>query len=385
MSDDDSNTNGDDIFEPTSLEKEVTEILNSDENGPTGRSERERFFLDSDEEAENSEGDEPTVDAPRDATPARTHEFAPEVIESMIEGDSRFPNLITLTGARAGETVRLESDRIVIGRHRDEVDVWIGDRGVSRRHAMLERSSDGAFFLRDLESSNGTYVNGERVTGRRRLEDGDKIFLSNRIVLKFSLQDPLDEQFQRHMYESSVRDGLTGAYTRSFFEEQMRTAISFADRHDTDAALVLLDIDCFKDVNDRHGHVVGDEVLVELSDLLRSIVRTEDLLARYGGEEFAILLRHTNFSSVDCLTERIRTTVESATFEARDERVNITVSLGGALYEPAVMDDPKDWIAAADRALYDAKAAGRNRARFFEGDRIPHQGDDGCNTRAPRS
>jgi diguanylate cyclase (GGDEF)-like protein len=265
--------------------------------------------------------------------------------------------VILLTGNDVGRIFRLEEGEHTIGRsHR--ADIRLDDDSISRIHCKLclrAREVD----IEDTGSSNGTYVNGERVTVQR-LADGDKIRVGETTILKFSFQDRLEENFQRHMYNAALRDALTKSFNRRYFLDQLDKELNYAKRHQTELSLIMIDIDHFKNVNDTYGHVAGDEVLVQLASLAQSMLRTEDVFARYGGEEFAIIARGITLDHGGMLAERLRGAVEAATFTAGGRTLKVTLSLGVAAVHPGVTT-PEELIAAADAALYAAKTAGRNR------------------------
>lgn len=295
-------------------------------------------------------------------TPPPDTRGTPDPVESMRDESSNAPSLLTLSGSRTGEIVRLESESTLLGRRREDVDIWFDDAAVSRRHALIERMSGESYRIRDLNSSNGTYVNRRRVQGWRELEDGDKIVLSRSAILKFTVPDSLEVEFHEQMYESSVRDGLTAAYSRTFLEEQMRSDMALHERNSgMESALVLLDIDHFKEVNDTYGHAAGDAVLRAFSERVRGATRSGDIFARYGGEEFAVLLRDTDTDALESICERFRSTVADEAFEFDEGSVELTISLGATIYRGESLDSIEDWFRAVDRALYKAKEAGRDR------------------------
>jgi two-component system cell cycle response regulator len=212
----------------------------------------------------------------------------------------------------------------------------------------------------DLASTNGTYLNGLKVNAAP-LYDGDKIQIGSNTVLKFSIQDALEEQYQRSIYESATRDGLTRVYNKKYFLETVRKEFSYCLRHRVPLSLVLFDVDHFKKINDAYGHPAGDYVLTRIAQRVSDTVRTEDLLARYGGEEFALMLRESAEDQALACAERCRYAVDKADFVFGGTPIKVTISLGVATLLDSDFSQPEDLIAAADKYLYRAKRAGRNR------------------------
>jgi diguanylate cyclase (GGDEF)-like protein len=166
-------------------------------------------------------------------------------------------------------------------------------------------------------------------------------------------------RLHRLVARQASTDGLTELANRREFEDSLANEISRAERFGGTLALILADLDNFKQVNDRFGHQAGDEVLRSFADILRETVRDIDVAARYGGEEFAILLPQTDIVGAEALAERLREAVESrAMAEAHDEPVTVTSSFGVASF-PEAGTGP-GLFAAADEALYRAKRAGKN-------------------------
>jgi two-component system, cell cycle response regulator len=268
--------------------------------------------------------------------------------------------LIVLAGESVGEMYKLPpSGPAVIGRGRSS-NVALHDEGVSRAHCQIVDDAD-EIFVEDLDSRNGTFVNGERVLGRARLRDGDKIQVGRTTILKFTYHDSLEESFQKQMYESALRDGLTKVYNKRYFTERIVSEMRFAVRHKAMLALLLVDVDHFKKVNDTFGHVAGDKVLVAVAHALARSVRNEDVVARYGGEEFAVVLRATPIAHVRGTAERLRKLIESLTVEHESGPIRVTASVGMATFPELPIRSPEQLIEAADQALYRAKNAGRNR------------------------
>ena len=165
----------------------------------------------------------------------------------------------------------------------------------------------------------------------------------------------------------SITDGLTGLFNRRYFYKHLEIEIARAKRYRNTFSLMLFDIDNFKKINDTYGHQAGDEVLHEMSRILKSGSRETDIVARYGGEEFIIILPNTLEEEAVSLANRIKSTVEHNIFSINNsEGVSITLS-GGISSYPRNASDAKSLLYAADSALYSAKAAGKNKIICFKG------------------
>ncbi|MHB8894521.1 MAG: diguanylate cyclase [Candidatus Geothermincolia bacterium] len=172
------------------------------------------------------------------------------------------------------------------------------------------------------------------------------------------------------LYEAArqlaITDGLTKIYNHRFFQELFEKEYKRSDRYNTIFSLIMLDIDHFKKVNDTYGHLCGDEILKGLAVLIKSCLRSMDIVARYGGEEFAVLLPETNGPEAYQTAERIRRSVEDTTFMGTEQGLRVTVSQGVATYPCEGVHERQDIIAKADGALYEAKENGRNKVIFRE-------------------
>lgn len=167
-----------------------------------------------------------------------------------------------------------------------------------------------------------------------------------------------------HTLALAVTDELTGLYNRRYFERHLSLMLGKAQEQSRDMALMLIDMDFFKAVNDTHGHDIGDAVLKEFALRLRRNIRGVDLACRFGGEEFVVLMPDTDFRQAQSVAERVRQAVAERPFEAGAQRpLNITVSVGVALND-AEGDTPELVLKRADIALYRAKREGRNRVIF---------------------
>jgi two-component system, cell cycle response regulator len=164
---------------------------------------------------------------------------------------------------------------------------------------------------------------------------------------------------------SAVSDGLTGLYNHAYLLQALRQEVLRSKRHGLKAALLLLDLDDFKRVNDAHGHVEGDRVLMRAAATVKDSVREIDVAARYGGEEFAVLLPDTSRLGAFVVAERIRRRIEERFARGRTP---VTVSGGLAIF-PDDAGAPADLVVRADAGLYAAKAAGKNRVFLPQGER----------------
>ena len=276
--------------------------------------------------------------------------------------------LVVLAGASVGEMYKVEGDKVIIGRGQ-KAHIRLFDDGISREHAQIVIEGN-QIILQDLGSTNGTFCNGLKVD-RRELVDGDKIMVGSSTILKFTYHDYLDEVFQRQMYESALRDGLTKVFNKKYFTDYLEKEFAFAARHGGPLALIFLDIDYFKKINDNHGHPAGDFVLAELSQMMATLLRTEDVLARFGGEEFTILCRGSDLSGARIVAERVRKAVEDRKFSFGGKDIPVTVSLGVVAIPESGVGDHNAFLAAADKALYEAKRSGRNRVCLHGTEKTP--------------
>jgi diguanylate cyclase (GGDEF)-like protein len=166
----------------------------------------------------------------------------------------------------------------------------------------------------------------------------------------------LAEEKTHQIAEIATRDELTGLYLRGIFDVFIERYINESVRYDTQLTLMLIDIDDFKKINDTHGHLKGDEVLAQIGKIIADNIRDSDLAARYGGEELAVILPQTNIGGAYKIAERIRKEV----FGYFKDDLGVTISIGLSCLEKGT-DTSEILIAHADKALYKAKSAGKNR------------------------
>jgi diguanylate cyclase (GGDEF)-like protein len=159
-------------------------------------------------------------------------------------------------------------------------------------------------------------------------------------------------------------DDLTGAYNRRSLFHHLEAELSRCRRYGRSVSVLMVDLDHFKRVNDQYGHLVGDDVLRSIVQIMQAELRAMDLLCRYGGEEFCAILPETNHPGAGRAAERLRSAVERSVIQHEGKKLPLTVSIGGASWSNAAGDEVPDLLARADEALLEAKRAGRNCVRI---------------------
>ncbi len=186
------------------------------------------------------------------------------------------------------------------------------------------------------------------------------------VCTRFRLEE-VAQELDRTRLEARV-DELSGVGNRKAFDESLQFMFSRFKRHHASFALLLIDVDHFKWINDTHGHPSGDTVVQRLGASLKEVIRGGDRVARYGGDEFALLMSGVQEEGAMDIARRIRRKVETTNFGvgADDARVAVTLSMGMAVCEPE--DSPGSLMKKADAALYRSKQAGRNRLTVYRPD-----------------
>ena len=165
----------------------------------------------------------------------------------------------------------------------------------------------------------------------------------------------------RRMANLAISDGLTGLFNHRHFYELLQVEIERSERYSHQFSLLMIDADSLKKTNDTYGHLVGDQVLRELADLLLQETRESDMVARYGGDEFTVILPESPIDRAEALAQRLRWLVEEHKFMCGAERIEFTISVGVTSFVPGQRTTVEGLVGRADRALYEAKAGGGNR------------------------
>jgi diguanylate cyclase (GGDEF)-like protein len=287
------------------------------------------------------------------------HIRAKTVVTAINRIEKRAPTkdacLVIIYGSDLGRKFNLDAETLVLGRS-SKSDIQIDQESVSRSHSKITNTGK-SIRIRDLGSTNGTYVNDEPVE-EQALSDGD-IIKVGRTIFKFLSGGNIEHAYHEEIYRLTTIDGLTEIYNKRYFLESIEREIARSNRYRRDMALVMFDLDHFKVINDKFGHLAGDHVLRSLSATVKSKIRREDLFARYGGEEFAIVLPEIDGYNAHQFAEKIRRIVEATEFRFEDQKIDVTISMGVATLD-AEVSDAAALIKRADDRLYEAKAAGRN-------------------------
>lgn len=233
------------------------------------------------------------------------------------------------------------------------------------RHVSIQISP----ILDDRKTLLGRVITFHDVTELRKLVDEmnrKNEALHERNLELISIQEELFRVNQK-LEQMAVTDALTGCFNRRYLMQQLEHEVLLNVRYRIPFSVFLFDIDFFKQINDKYGHLVGDEVIRSTADIVRSKLRRTDILARYGGEEFTVYLPHTNREQAELLADRIMHAVSTNKVQAGTDQVYVTISMGVVSEdtEGITVDNPKEYLrdlfSRADAALYKAKNEGRNR------------------------
>ena len=247
------------------------------------------------------------------------------------------------------------------------------DRGVieivleTRKEILIAPYEDSPFsrrlsVVKDFDALVAVpLMSEEKITGVLYVENIPKIYFDNFLVLtgQFAIQFQKTALYKK-VQDMAITDSLTDLSTRRHFLERFREEIRRSMRRKSAMSFLMLDLDYFKEKNDKFGHLVGDVILKETADILKSNLREIDMIGRYGGEEFCVALAGIDKEGALQVAERLRSNIEHAVFKAYDEKVSITISIGAASFPEDGVDEDA-LIEYADRALYKAKEQGRNR------------------------
>lgn len=274
----------------------------------------------------------------------------------LPESGSGDSYLVMIYGEYLGRRFIINEDPLMVGRS-PECDIQLTDDCVSRMHCRIVAGKEGV-VISDLDSTNGTYVNGTAISAGI-LRDADRVKIG-RSIFKYLSSDNIEGAYHEEIYRLKTTDGLTGAFNKRYFNEELERELHRFQRYERPLSLLIMDIDHFKQINDEYGHLAGDRVLSQLGLLMSTNIRREDTFCRYGGEEFTVLMPEMDLTGAITMADRLRQLVEEAHFSFEGLDLPVTVSIGVAEADSA-MKDVDSFIRVADKRLYSAKENGRNR------------------------
>jgi two-component system cell cycle response regulator len=220
----------------------------------------------------------------------------------------------------------------------------------------LDRKSGGLFFLRTERA--------ERVLTKEDAEFAEVVIRAAVAAIRRAQALESTQADNRRLEELATTDALTRLLNRRALLDRISVEVDRARRFKSHLSLLMVDIDHFKSINDRHGHLAGDAVLRQLAALLASLARTIDVVARYGGEEFVVILPETMLDGAITFAERLRERAERHVFDVGTKHpLHLTCSVGVATFPSPRVASTEDLFARADEALYRAKSGGRNQVR----------------------
>ena len=251
--------------------------------------------------------------------------------------------------------ITFTDEPFIVGRDLS-ANLTIGEEAVSRQHAKFERTAN-SFSITDMDSTNGTWVNGTKIKSQQ-LQSGDRIRIGGRIF-KYIAADQLEANYHEAVYTMMTKDSLTQTWNKQYLIESLKRELRRRKRTGRDLSLIILDLDLFKNINDTHGHLVGDEFLRQTADRLKSVLREEEILARFGGDEFCIALTETSSKNAQACAMRCIKAITKTPFSTTVGEIECSISIGIGQANDSMTCE--DLIKQADDNLYRAKKQGRNQ------------------------
>ena len=275
--------------------------------------------------------------------------------------DKARPWLFVVHGADRARHIKLGETPVTLGRG-PGADVVLNDERASKVHCTVRVIPGDVVEVVDQGSRNGTFVDGERID-RTVLRPNSQLRVGH-TILRVEHKEPEQVRLEEELFQAAVTDPLTGVPNRRWFQDRAAAALLEASRHGHPLGAVFIDVDHFKQINDRLGHEAGDLVLKATARRIDGVRRSEDLLCRYGGEEFVLLLPHADLAQSAMFGERVRSAIGSIPIEAKGQTLTVTVSVGVACFRFGELVEAL--IKRADEAMYRAKEKGRNRVELEE-------------------
>lgn len=271
--------------------------------------------------------------------------------------ERKVPTLTYLTGKQVGRRIMLADDRITLGRAPDAT-IMLTDTHVSRLHLSIEFDHEHhSYLIRDLKSSNGTFLNGVRIF-ETHLKESDKILIG-KTILRFGWSDAFDLRYQTEIDNLLNIDAPTGLIIKRRFDEELDRYIAVARTQGADLILMVMDMDEVKELNDTHGHAFGSHAISQAGRLVRAAVEHRGLASRLGGDEFVALLPNMPMDTATEIAESIRSQIQSYPFEKDGRSFSPTISIG--ITDFRIGDTTASLFKRAEDALLQSKQTGRNK------------------------
>ncbi len=276
--------------------------------------------------------------------------------------ERKVPGLIYLGGQQVGRRIMLADDRITLGRS-PEATIMLRDNHVSRLHIAIEFDPDrNGYRVKDLGSSNGTLLNGARIS-EAILKDSDKILIGE-TMLRFGWSDVFDLQYQTEIDNLVNIDELTGLIVKRRFDEELNRHIAVAKAKGRGLAMIMMDMDGLKQINDRYGHSFGAYAIAETGVLIKAAYENKGLASRFGGDEFMAFMPNVQPEEAHRVAESLRMRVEIHPYEKDGISLRPTICIG--ISNLKADDSMTSLFTRADEALYLSKRSGRNKVSVSE-------------------
>ncbi len=284
----------------------------------------------------------------------------PVVITPMATADEpTVPTLVIISGPQMGQVYPIKDRQAIIGRAED-ANLWIRDPSISRHHAVVLVDDLGRCRIEDKGSTNGTFVNGIKVSQGSPLSAGDRIQVGQSTLMKLEYQTEAEDRLHDQLFEAGTRDPLTGLFNRRYLEQHLDADVRLAARHGEDLAILLVAVDGFDEVNNKHGHLVGDAILRQMATIMSRRQRGGDILARYGASQFVVISRRTDKEGAQTLAESARTLIADTAFTYREFDLHVTVTVGVASLRSANDNDSTRLLSKVHEALAQGQKRGGN-------------------------
>jgi diguanylate cyclase (GGDEF)-like protein len=280
--------------------------------------------------------------------------------DNDVAGANR-PHFVVLQGPGLGDFFEITDDELILGSDPFRADIVVRDVEVEPRHAGVYREP-GGYVVRGVGASKGIALNGEVMEesgGSYLLTDGDRIHMGDS-VLEFSHQDEIKASFYEQLHHLVNRDHLTGLYSKDRFDREFEHRLETMADEGRPLSVLMADIDGLKEINDAHGHLLGEFVVGEIGRIIGALHEEAGRSAtRFGGDEYQCILPDLSREVAAEVAEEIRRGVETHAFEREGTMARTTISIGVASY-PEDGTTRQELTHMADAALYRSKRAGGN-------------------------